>query len=284
MITKYEFKSNKEGTKLLILAAIHGNETAGTNALRCLINEIEEKKVILKSGELVVVPVCNPEAYEKDVRQIDENLNRVMKERLEPKTYEQRLANEICPLIKNCDIMLDLHSTHCQEDVPFVFCDYPDDANLKLIEGLAVNYVLHGWPDIYAGQGEIEDFSTERCAHDYGKSGTTLECGYHKSQDAVDLAYSAILSTLRVFGMIDGEILNNYSKTHILMKSYMVKKREGHLCKDYKHLDRVKKGEAIALYADGEILSASADGYILLPNHKAEIGAEWYYLGVDKPL
>lgn len=282
MIEKYEFDSGKEGTKLLILAAVHGNETAGTNALRRLLKEIDEGKIKLQSGQLVMVPVCNPEAYKRDVRQIDENLNRVMKIHSRPMTYEQKLANEICPLIKDCDVLLDLHSTHCEGDVPFAFCDYPNAANSLLINSLNVGYVLEGWPEIYAGQGEIEDNSTEHCAHVYGRTGTTVECGYHKSAAAVELAYSAVISTLACFGMIEAEVRANCSKTHILMKNYVIKKRDGELCKAYKHLDKVHKGEEIARYADGEILTAADDGYILLPNLKAEIGAEWYYFGEAK--
>lgn len=282
MIEKYEFDSGVKGTHLLVLAAVHGNETAGTNALKRLLGEIKRGEIVLKAGKLAAVPVCNPEAYRRDVRQIEENLNRVMKEHIEPQTYEQRLANEICLLIKNCDVLLDLHSTHCEGDVPFAFCDYPSEATKKLIDGLNVDYVLEGWPEIYAGQGEIQDFSTERCAHDYGKAGTTVECGYHKSAAAVELAYSAIISTLSQFGMIErGEAVTNLKK-HILMKNYVVKRREGQLCKNYKHLDRVKKGEVIARYDDGEVLTAPAEGYILLPNLKAEVGAEWYYFGAAK--
>lgn len=282
MIEKYEFDSGNNGTNLLVLAAVHGNETAGTNALKRLLREIEAGEVVLKFGRLVVVPVCNPEAYRQDVRQIEENLNRVMKEHVEAKTYEQKLANEICPLIKDCDVLLDLHSTHCEGDVPFAFCDYPSETSQKLIDGLKVGYVLEGWPQIYAGQGEINDFSTERCAHDYGNAGTTVECGYHKSSAAVELAYSAIISTLSQFEMIEAGTINTSPKKHILMKNYVVKRREGQLCKNYKHLDIVSRGEEIARYDDGEVLTAPDDGYILLPNLKAEIGAEWYYFGVAK--
>ena len=52
--------------------------------------------------------------------------------------------------------------------------------------------------------------------------------------------------------------------------------------KNYKHLDRVHKDEEIAQYEDGEVLRASEDGYILLPNLEGKIGAEWYYFGVEK--
>ena len=216
------------------------------------------------------------------MRSIEENLNRVMKMHLNPQSYEQCLANEICPLIKANRMLLDLHSTHCQGDVPFAFCDYADEYNMPLINALDVDYVLEGWPAMYAAQGEITDFSTEGYAHFCGNTGTTLECGYHKEPEAENIAYNAIISALKVYGMIDGAVTVQPQKTHIQMHSYVIKKQAGKLCQNYKHLDMVRKGQAIAVYDNGEILRAPFDGYILLPNHTAEIGAEWYYLGTKK--
>ena len=141
---------------------------------------------------------------------------------------------------------------------------------------------MEGWPQIYDGQSEIEDFSTEKACFCYGKSGTTLECGYHKEEKAGEVAYNAVINALRVFGIVEEEKPKSIEKTHILMKSFVVKNREGKLLKNYKHLDRVYKGEEIARYDDGEVLKIEEDGYILLPNLVAEVGAEWYYFGVDK--
>ena len=283
MIEKYEFKTAKEGMRLLVLAAVHGNETAGTKACQRIIEELNQGKIVLKEGVLTLVPICNPEAYRRDVRSVEENLNRVMTEHKNPQTYEQKLANEICPLIKSHRIVLDLHSTHCQGDVPFAFCDYPDEYNKKLIAGLDVGYVLEGWPDIYKQQGAIQDYSTEHCAHSYGNTATTLECGYHKAPEAAEIAYRAIVSTLAVFDMIEKDAIRAYPKQHIKMECYVIKEKEGRLCRDYKHLDCVQQGETIAVYDDGEKLYAPNDGYILLPNLDAEIGTEWYYLGEAAP-
>ena len=282
MVQKIEFDSGCAGVHLLVLAAIHGNETAGTNAVKRFLEEVKGGKYKLLRGRLTLVPVCNEQAYQKRVRQIEENLNRVMKMHDNPQTYEQKLANEIVPLIKDSDVMLDLHSTHCKGDVPFAFCDYPDEKNQQLIAGLPVNYVLEGWPDIYAGQSEIQDFSTEHAAHEFGHSGTTLECGFHGAKEAVDIAYETIINTLIAFGMVEGKKPEIRTKEHVVMDSFVIKEREGKLLKNYKHLDKVQKGEAIARYEDGTQLYAPCDGYILLPNLVAEIGAEWYYLGHQK--
>ena len=127
LIEKYVFNGENNGLNLLILGGVHGNETAGVKAGLKVISELQQGKIKLKNGRLTIVPVCNPEAYKKGVRSVEENLNRVMKIHQNPQSYEQRLANEICPLIKESRMLLDLHSTHCQGDVPFAFCDYADE-------------------------------------------------------------------------------------------------------------------------------------------------------------
>ena len=279
MIEKITFDSGVSGPHLLVLGAIHGNEVAGPNAIFKIIDAIQTYQIHLKSGRLTFVPICNMQACQKDIRQIDENLNRVIRIHDNPSSYEQHLANEIVPLIKACDVLLDLHSTHSKGDVPFAFCDYPTSENKALIEAINVQYVLLGWPEIYAGKTQISDYSTERCAHDYQKTGITLECGYHKEEDATDVAYAAIVNTLIHLGMIDGTIAKMPPKTSIRLTDYIVKNKSGHLCQSYKHLDEVIQGQKIAEYDDGEVLYAPYDGYILLPNANAEIGAEWYYLG-----
>ena len=282
MVETFCFDSSCKGISLLVLGAVHGNEIAGKIAINRLINDINQKKIILKKGRLVLVPVCNPLANKNDVRQVEENLNRVMRIHDTPQTYEQNLANEICPLIKKCDVLLDLHSTHCVDDVAFAFCDCPKEHNLKLIDVLDVDYVLEGWPEIYANQSEIDDFSTEKTANDYGKSATTLECGYHKGEKAGEIAYKAILNALLCFDMVDGDKPKIRAKTHIMMKSFVMKENDGAFVKNFKHLDKVCKGDVIAIYENGENLVAPDDGYILLPNHDAKIGAEWFYFGVNK--
>ncbi|MCI5635020.1 MAG: succinylglutamate desuccinylase/aspartoacylase family protein [Alphaproteobacteria bacterium] len=282
LIEKFVFKGKNDGLHLLILGGVHGNETAGIKACQKIISELNSQKIKLEKGVLTLVPICNPLAFQNDVRSMDENLNRVMKIHQNPQSYEQRLANEICPLIFQNRMLLDLHSTHCQGDVPFAFCDYADEYNTPLLNALDVDYVLEGWPEMYAAQDEISDFSTEGYAHFCGNSGTTLECGYHKEPMAENIAYNAVISALKVYGMISGNVIAKPQKTHIKMQNYVIKKQAGKLCRNYKHLDAVSAGENIAVYDTGKILYAPADGYILLPNHSAGIGAEWYYFGTKK--
>ena len=68
MLDKYIYDSRIPGPKLLLLGAIHGNETAGTKAIRKLMSALDNNEINLKSGSLVLLPVCNPLAYEHGVR------------------------------------------------------------------------------------------------------------------------------------------------------------------------------------------------------------------------
>ena len=221
MINTITFDSGAPGTHLLVLGAVHGNEVAGPNAIFKIIDDIQTYKIHLKTGRITFVPICNLQAYDQDVRQIEENLNRIIKYHKNPTTYEQKLANEIVPLIEQCDALLDLHSTHCPGDVPFVFCDYPTPENMKMINALDVNYVLLGWPQIYVGCSDISDYSTERCAFECHKAGITLECGYHKESDSVTVAYNAIMNLLTVFCITEGNNAINQDKTPIIMAYYI---------------------------------------------------------------
>ncbi|MBR4931957.1 MAG: succinylglutamate desuccinylase/aspartoacylase family protein, partial [Alphaproteobacteria bacterium] len=249
MIEKFVFDSGKSGVHLLVLGGIHGNEIAGIYACQKIIADLQSRRVQLKSGCLTLVPICNPQAYRQDIRQIDENLNRVIKQHSHPITYEQKCANEIAPLIRKNDFTLDLHSTHCIGDVPFAFCDYPKEYNQLFIQSLNVDYVLTGWPSIYADKDDISDCSTEQYAHICGQSATTVECGYHKEPQAIELAYQAILNALRVFDMIEQlpndvqivDIQSTKKKTIIRLKEYIVKEKSGRLCQNYKHLDNIHK-------------------------------------------
>jgi predicted deacylase len=110
MIEIISIKGEQPGKKLLILGAIHGNETCGTYAIQEIIQKINEHKIIIKRGSISCIPICNPKAYKAGQRYIEKNLNRTITYHKNPLWYEDLLANEIIKQIKKCDYILDLHS------------------------------------------------------------------------------------------------------------------------------------------------------------------------------
>ena len=278
MFKSIVFKHETEGKNILILGAVHGNETAGTKAQYEIIKELQEKKHILQSGSITFIPIVNEQAYQKDVRGIDDNLNRVIKFHENPQTNEEKIANQLIKEIEKADILLDLHSTHCEKDEPFAFIDHPSQENLEFLKIIPVQTALAGWPDIYKNNHEIENNCTEEYAFLKNTWALTVECGYHKSIEAIQIAKKSILNMLYHYGVLKGSCQET-KKTIITLQNFVIKEKEGKFCKNYIHLDAIKKGDEIAIYETGEKIYAPFDGFIIMPNHEAKINTEWFYFG-----
>ncbi|XLM20406.1 succinylglutamate desuccinylase/aspartoacylase family protein, partial [Chromobacterium piscinae] len=61
-------------------------------------------------GRLTLVPVANPLAYRLGQRGGERNLNRNLAPNPSPQDYEDHVANWLCPLLAEHDVLLDLHS------------------------------------------------------------------------------------------------------------------------------------------------------------------------------
>src|SRR5690606_21143456 len=81
------------GAQLIILGAVHGNETCGTQAIRRVIAEIESGQLGIVAGTVTFVPVTNPLAYARHQRMGDRNLNRNLVPTDAPVEFEDRIAN-----------------------------------------------------------------------------------------------------------------------------------------------------------------------------------------------
>lgn len=281
MFKSYTFTAPVAGKNILILGAVHGNETAGTIAQENIIRQIQSEAIQLKSGSVTFIPIVNQAAFQQDKRFIDVNLNRVIQLHLHPNNNEEKIANALLPFIDACDIMVDLHSTHCPDDVAFAFIDYPAPNNLELLSLAPVKTALAGWPQIYANQPDITNFCTEEYAYKNKKTAITVECGYHKANDSIYIATQTILNVLSYYGVIYKAIPEQHNPQVIRLTSYITKTKEGSLSRMYQHLDKITHGEVIATYTDGEQISAPFDGYIIMPNPHAEIDSEWFYFGQD---
>lgn len=279
MLKKYTFKSEKSGYNVLFLGAVHGNEPSGTKAIFKVVEKFASKALIPLKGSVSFIPVCNPQAFEQNVRQIDENLNRIIRRYDNPQTYEQKLANELDEHISQADIIIDLHSTSATDTKPFIFSDYPDKLADKIAAAQNIQYIVEGWPQIYAGSTDIQDLSTGCCAHRYGKTCLTVECGHHFDETSIQNAYYTIISTLLVLGMVEGYPAAPVKQRYIMMDKMFIKEKDGTLAKPFKHLEPVAAGETLALYDDGTEIVCPSDSYILLPKAQAPVSSEWFYLG-----
>ena len=130
LLESHSFQGAGPGPRLIVLGAVHGNETCGTRAIQRVLQEIGAGTLQIARGRLTLVPVTNRLAYERGQRVGDRNLNRNLTPTPDPQDNEERIANELCPLLAAHQVLLDLHSFH-SPGAPFVMLG-PEN-NLSLI-------------------------------------------------------------------------------------------------------------------------------------------------------
>lgn len=272
-LKKFGFSSKQSGPSLLILGAIHGNEKCGTTAINQWISLLKANKELALRGNVTFVPICNPLAYQNDIRYIDINLNRALRHHKVPMQYEEHLANELCPLIESHDYTLDLHSNHTSS-IPFGFLDYPSNEASDLCSHIGIETFVSGWPELFHPE---EDFTTLACAHRAGKISVTIECGQHQEISSIEVAFKCIENTLGYLGIIKKQ--TPIIKTRFVnVTERIVKAHTGHFTKQWIHMDKIPKGEIIAKLDNGIEFISPYDCNIFIPDKNAKIGDEWYYL------
>ena len=117
-----------------------------------------------------------------------------------------------------------------------------------------------------------------------GGYAVTLECGQHQDPAAPEVAYQAILSALRLLGMIAADPRAPAPARPALLRLVSVTDRlhqDDRLVREWATFDRVARGEPIGVRADGRVLHAERDGFIVFPNAEALPGTEWFYFAVE---
>lgn len=292
------------GARLVVLGAVHGNETCGTQAIRRVIGEIESGQTNVVAGSVTFVPVTNPLAYARHQRMGDRNLNRNLATTVSPLEFEDWIANWLCPLLAQHDVLLDLHSFHTAGK-PFVMLGPEDNSGTlepfvrsreetALALRLGVHRFVDGWLDTYAagvarrvaagGDGRESDarygVGTTEYMRAQGGFALTLECGQHDDPAAPGVAYRAIGNTLAHLGLTGAPRPEIVTDTEAL-RLYQVIDRahtRDKFARDWASFDPVRAGDVIGTRHDGMIVLADSDGYIVFPNPAALPGQEWFYL------
>jgi len=278
----HRFQSLNSGPALLVFGAIHGNEVCGTHASERIMRSLGSGKLTLERGSVTFVPIANPRAYLKGVRCVEENLNRIFRPQRRPVSYEAQLANALCPLVDSCDALLDVHTTTA-EGRPFIYLDYPTKANRALAEALGPGAAITGWPELYAKLGRSDTaLGTTDYAAQCGKDTVLIECGQHRSPKAEGIAHRAILNAMRHYGLIAGKVRSSPMKTIRMTDGYFRAHAADCLAKNWKHLDRIKKGHPMIQHSDGRVTYAPRDAVIIMPKATAPVGDDWLHLGVEK--
>ena len=290
MLESYTFKGKNKGKNLLVLGAIHGNEICGPKAINTIIKKIQNNEIVINSGSVTFIPVCNPKAHSANKRYIDINLNRIIKKHKNPEGYEEEIASEISEYIENADYLLDIHSIHT-EGVPFAFQDYSDQKHKKFVSAQKFGYVLTGWPNLpwrnRSDKTDGTDGTTCGYAYIVDTISTTIECGCHNNPSCIKRAENSIINSLNCLDITKKDektlLSNNNGKPTVFvnMKDIIYKEKEGDFIKDWEHLDKIKKGTVIAEYSDGTKVISENDMFMVIPYKEAKVGDEWFYIGEE---
>ncbi len=300
------FTSPNAGTKLIVLGAVHGSEKCGTVGIGRIANEIETGALKLARGQLTVVPITNPKAYAQNTRNGDRNLNRRLRPTTEVKEFEDSVANWLCPLLAQHNVLLDLHSFQAQGRA-FVMVGPDNNANalepfsyaaeeLALAKSLGVTRAVDGWLSTYATGVERRratrpaEMDSTDLDPQYGMGTTeymrsvggwslTLECGQHDDPDAPEVAYQAIRRSLAHLNLIDEPAPQQQSMEGLRLYDVIDKLHvDDSFAKRWQSFDSLRQGELIGTRANGESVYAQQDGWIVFPNAVAAAGNEWFYL------
>jgi len=306
----HALRALQPGPRLIVLGAVHGNETCGTHAIERVLREFEAGEWRLARGSATFVPVTNPLAYQRGQRMGERNLNRNLRPDSNPVDNEDRIANVLCPLLAEHDVLLDLHSFHSPGE-PFAMIGPPDNAgplepfsHAREEEALALRLgprrIVEGWLEAYASgvKKRLQRVSSNPSARAqllntdpaYGVGTTeymrsrggyaiTLECGQHADPQAPEVAYRAIRHTLAQLALIDEPAPTARADVELLCLAEVTDRHhaDDRFAREWSSYQPLCGGDVIAHRADGTALRAPDDGFIVFPNPNALPGNEWFY-------
>ena len=302
----HRFAALHSGPRLIVTGAVHGNEVAGTRGIEQVLQELATGQIRITRGTVTFVPVCNPLAYARGERFGQRNLNRRLLPSAAPRDYEDHVANVLCPLLAEHDVLLDLHSFR-SPGLPFALRGPADNtgtlepfgharAEARLCAHLGVQRVVDGWMPAYAAGVALrrqralasdtvqEDPSygvgTTEYMRSVGGYAVTLECGQHQDPAAPAVARQAIRQTLALLGLAALPLAPPPPSIECLTLAQVVDRHDAgdQFVKPWTSFDPLAAGELIAHRGDGSEVRAAHAGYIVFPDHAARPGHEWFYL------
>ncbi len=258
-------KGTYAGSTVALVAGVHGDERVGVMALQALWQTLDITK-----GTVYAI-YGNPDAIAKNVRFIEKNLNRCFVPGITGTSLEEQRAQELMPILDQCDAVLDLHATNSVKTTPFIITEQP---SMVLARALDFPIISTGWND--AEGGAVDGYMYGR-----GKIAVTTELGSVKTPELyLDLAKQSILTFLRFFGCIAGSIpAPKQTPKYVHITRAVLKQTNGlSFTKDFADFEALPEGEVFAKDGDTEYRAGKGE-CIIFPRPQKEIGGEAFLIG-----
>jgi len=266
------------GPRVVLFGGTHGDEISGLHALEKHFFELYTGARSLLRGSLVLARV-NALAIAAERRYVTYNMNRLFRDEygaeVDRDAYEVRRAQELKPLLRDCDYFLDLHSAPIAQE-PFLVAEREAAA---FYTTLGLPHIITGWGKFSGGPigGDAESY-----AGSHGARAATLESGSHYEKSSNDVAYRTVTMLLSLLGMIEGPVPEATGNTEIFDMYAVVTKESDDFryAGNVANFQRLARGEAFA-FQGGKALAVEEDSYLLIPMRPEEtrLHEEVCYLG-----
>lgn len=285
-----EYGSGASGSLLFVTAGIHGNEPSGVIALQRVFKALQTHRPKIK-GTLVGI-LGNRAALQKNIRFIDEDLNRVWtEENLKKKVPESHEQEEMGKIIGTLEIyfnkdfvnyfFLDCHTTS-SESLPYISVQEVNDNDSW--SHRFPTYIVRGFSDLI--RGDIDHYLSS-----LGITGFVFEAGQHESDTAVENHEGMIWLALKEALGLDLRTINCYpecvenftkknappQKTFEIVYRHGLKKEDSFEMEEgFKNFDTIGKGQLLAKH-NGKEIRSERNARIFLPLYQKN-GTDGFFI------
>lgn len=282
---------------VIAMGGVHGNEPAGVEAIRQVVDYLQDNQVPTKGCFLGIKG--NMAALETGARYIDKDLNRLWYDKQiehvrtssfeDLKESEDKEQKEILFLLEqflshreteNPFLFIDLHTTSAENGFFSIVNDNPDA--LELSKKLNVPFVK-GLTSVLTDTS-LEMFSNRKYA------AIAFEAGHHKDPSSIERMKAILLLALHTMGIVALSIYEiekfnlilfeagkalpketSFSYRHSIHSQDKFEMKSG-----FKNFDPVNQGQELARDQEGKVF-ANEDGYILMPLYQKQ-GSDGFFI------
>lgn len=297
------YTGEEKGPLLICLGGIHGNETAGIEALLEVFQRLEEepsKNPNFHFRGRIVGLRGNLQALANGIRFIEADMNRMwtpenvkriletsesllLSEEQEVKYLYKEILEQIDSYEFDRLLIMDLHTTTALGGIFSICTDDPE--SLKIANELHAP-VITGMLRNISGT-TMHFFSKDN--FDYDLVAVCFESGQHDAHDSKGNAVAAVINCLRTIGCVDPKDVENVHDNRLIKKSdnlpkvteltycHSIREEDAFEMKPgYLNFQSIKKGELLAHDRNGAIYS-EYDGLILMPLYQP-IGEDGFFV------
>lgn len=251
---------------LLVIAAIHGNETGSIP----VIIEMAKKINALSFNFKMTFLIGNRQAVIANKRFITHDLNRIIKPNQETDPEHKR-AQELVTIIQTASALLDMHQTRRVSKSPF-YIFTPDTLSFALAGAFkATDMVIEDLSLAEHGEMSSVEFAQSLAipavAIELGQKGITKE--------SYDVGWTILTNAIELFRTLKSDLqselqLQNKASHLKKMKIILdieVENEKDHLIGDLVNLSPVAAGQVIGKRASGADITVQSSGYVLFPQY-----------------